>query len=43
LSEASVGPVLVVESLVLAQSVQQVVPIPNQGTVEQFAAAGLIG
>lgn len=35
------GPVLVVVPLVLAQRVQQVGLVPDQGAVEQFAAAGL--
>jgi hypothetical protein len=41
--DALVGSVLVIKVFVLAQSVEQVVLVPDQGPVEQFAAAGLIG
>ena len=39
--DAPVGPVLVVVAFVLAQGVQQVRLVPDQGPVEQFVAAGL--
>ena len=39
LPEGSVRPVGVVEVLVLAQDDHQVPPVPDQGAVEQFAAA----
>jgi len=41
IGDALVGSVLVVEVFVLAQSVEQVVLVPDQGPVEQFSAAGL--
>jgi hypothetical protein len=41
LSIPLVGPVPVVEALELAQSVEQVVLVPDQGLVEQLATAGL--
>jgi hypothetical protein len=42
-AQGSVVPVLVVEGLELAERLQQVRLVPDQGAVKEFVSAGLIG